>query len=327
MLVPASHWYPSAPEDYGWTSLALPIACHHLRCERCSERVAMAVEGAARVYRCRCGEERVHAPRALTPAFGRGPESLYAWTCAGHPPLVLPGALDGVDIDGASILRLARVALDGSVPAPWQGTEPTLVWTRHPGLWLARLFALVEDEGTRAALVATAEAGLDDPAPAVRRRAVCFFEHHPRSARVAARVRSELVAPAQWLGVLDPLDAGATLWASLLDALIARGNVESDSDALDTAWQALRAGRGSNALVYLVARRDVQRLGEEAGALALAGLRPGVLLTAVSGDPEASERATRALRAIGVEELDELVAQKLTGDARARAEAALREPP
>lgn len=320
LLVDASSetWLPDAPFDYNWGATHPEIGCNRLRCEACGAmvrnlpRAAIAGPGVdlsalhaiedlrghaaiatipddrGRLYLCRCQAYRAVVATPPDSPEERGPH--LPWSCAGHPPLELPCALDGIEVRAGDLAATTRAALPEHWPAPLPRIDKDL-----RGFWLARLYHVLEEDSDRAALGAAVAAQLEAPESAVRAGAIFFFLWVPGAEAAEALVRAARVHRELFRGHADPKKPSYSLEARLLQAIefVVRSASPQSSPGsaagLELLKEELLAGRNPADILYQVDRRDHGWLvahGAQIGRSAPA-LTPD-LIYLLRGEPEAA---------------------------------------
>lgn len=128
-----------------------------------------------RLYICRC---RTWLERWWSNAYVEDPdpatEPTMNWRCGRHPPLYLPGDIDGLTVERESDLGpLTERALRGFAP-PGAHKQDAV-----GGAWVARLYARLIGSPAADIVDRTAAVHLRDPDAAVRERAIHFYYFFP----------------------------------------------------------------------------------------------------------------------------------------------------
>jgi len=284
------YWYPEAAWIRDWAAPHPRVLCNHLACRACGQTVrkvdgarlpvgdlarvalrpgdeleaalALTPHGPSRTYACGCRAVTLTEVLALEPTPDERRHEL-PWSCQGHPWLMLPALVDGVDLRADRLEAVVDGALTDAAPTGF--SPPGVAAHRHPSVWLAHVVATLEDRSLAARIGELTAARLDDPDAKVRRAAINLFRLVPGLAgfpRLGEMLESHRSA-FDGVTVATARDLGHELRECI------EWQLRSGSHAaLERAIRAdLLAGRGTAGMLFHLGRTDRSFLTTHAPAL------------------------------------------------------------
>ncbi len=300
---------PGDPVDHDAARLPI-LGCNRLRCPLCKAQVRsvaqrdardrrgplevaalaalyevdelaasplLAPSEGTRLYLCRCTSWAESIGRR--PLGGPDPDPSTdphaPWRCEGHPVPELPHVFDGEEITPDTVGDTMHRALAGAPPA---GAAPD---DKQRGFWPARMAQRLAGTPWEARAVAALLAGVDDPEPKVRSRALhalLVLERPEGAERAVELLGGDRTGFAGTRDVFTPVTADTTLEESLwrlAAPLVARPGRARELARAD----ALAPGKGSAALYGALASGDAAWVAVNAEEIARATPAAGKALT------------------------------------------------
>ncbi len=286
VLVGAERPIGPSVHDYVWPGNRLGLGCGRLMCQRCGEvvrswtgavpamplsagertaliaaddlspflarRVLVAAPD-GRAYACKCHDHTEFYSRGLTEGGDAWEMATRPpWRCAGHPQLVPPDELDDLAVDD-------RMDCDALVEAEFSAPADHGRWG---DAWLSRLWHLLRPSPLADRLDAAIARRLVDPRPAVRLRAIDFYDRNPAAAGGAALLAALRDHPDLFRGVANPFPSKGDLWWWGMQALVGRLVVVRDAETAAFAAACIAAGPVPAVLKIALADPDDPRVAD-----------------------------------------------------------------